>query len=484
VAQKDFLKGLTKEQVAALGLGPETASQIAALQDVSMAPLEATPEVLPKTGSYSQDQIGKQMQADIASQYSSVPDQNLSMAQADPAAFQAMNAGMQTAGMQPAELPAPLQQIQNPQAAEQQAVEQMMADQQAQQAVTREVATQKATAMQAAKTAEEDTKKAEAMQVQDAQDEATINKDLKSDAPNLGSQIGQAIAIMMGAYSQGLTGSKDNPGLVAIEKQAEKIAAARKYNDEQKLKLAEMLYKQGQQQIERQKNTVDSMIGLKKLEQADQEIGLKLEEINMKRRERMLASKTTFTKDELKMLPAEQREKMNLVRLPDGTFGAVIGADPKEVVKVNVDTDSAINTAGQLLKEIEYFGNNPAKKLLSRERIGRAKGLAIALTGQLRLPYMGPGALTDQERQVLESISGDPTKFFSLGSANKAKLQTVVDKVKHYRRSYLRNSGIDLPKSRNEANVEAMLKAAPGLTKEEAVEALIRKGPPYWNNEE
>lgn len=476
MAQKDFLKGLTKEQIAQLGLSPEVTSQLQGLQDVSMAPAQEQP-MLPDYGSFAQGKGAAPQEGGPT-----VADQNLAVAQADPVAFQAMNSGLTSSGLQPAELAPPLQQVQGPSMQEDPALQQVIADQQAQQEAIRQTAAAKAAQVTAMRQAEEETKKEEAMRAQDAQDEEKIKKDLAEDAPSLGSQIGQAIAIMAGAYSQGLTGSKENPGLVAIEKQAEKIAAARKYNDEQKLKLAEMLYKQGQQQIEQKKATIDSMIGLKKLEQADQEIQLKLQELNIKRNERAAAGKTTFTREELAMLSPEDRNKLNLVRIPGGKFASVIGGDPKEVVKTNVDTDSALNTAGQLMQEIEYFGNNPSKKLLSRERVGKAQGLAIALTGQLRLPYMGPGALTDQERQVLESISGDPTKLFSLASSNKAKLQTIIEKVKHYRRSYLRNSGIDLPPSVNEMNVEKMLKAAPGLTKDEAINALVRKG--IWQNEE
>ena len=485
MAQKDFLKGLSKEQIAQLGLSPEVTSQLEGLQDVSMAPLESTPEPVAPTGSYSQDQIGKQMQADIASRFSSVPDQNLMVAQADPVAFQAMNSGLTSAGMQPAELPAPIQQVQGTLSPDVAAMQQMQAAQEAEAQVIKESAMQKATVEQAARQAADESKKAQEIAAADVQTEARINEDIKEQAPNLGSQIGQAIAIMMGAYSQGLTGSKENPGLVAIEKQAERIAAAKKYNDEQKLKLADMLYKQGQQQIERQKNTIDSMIGLKKLEQASEELSLKRQEINAKLGQIRGVGKLTYTNAERVALQASGPEGRALtetmIRLPNGDWAPTQSNEAAKQITSDVKIlDNAIYSAKRLRAAVDFFGNDPAKKLLAFSKKAEVKPDLQALVGGLRLDYFGPGILTEQEQQIARQMMGDPTAIFSIASSNAKALGSIINKLNYAKRVALKSGGIDLPKSKNEQNIEFLM--SKGLSQPEAINTLMSYK--KWNPDE
>lgn len=360
------------------------------------------------------------------------------------------------------------------------------ADMMANQEATRQVAAQKAADLQARKQAQDETQRAEAAALQDAQDEAKVKADMEQGGSNWGSKIGQAIAIMMGAYSQGLTGSKTNPAVEAIEKEMERQAASRKYTDEQKLKLAEMLYKQAQLDIERRKATVDSMVGLRKLEQADQDIAIKLEELQLKKGAAQQLGKTRFTKEEVMSLGGEGgkdlRERM--VRLPDGSYAPSLSAEDAKKLRSEFlpQTANALKSLDNLEKLTNYFGNNPAKKVLSRSEIGKAQQDVQALVGAIRLEYFGPGILTDNEQEIARSMIGNPSKFFSLSSANKAKILNMKEKMKFSRRERLRESGVDLPLTRNEQILEQAMQKYPNAQKGEVINALIQQG--KWDRTE
>lgn len=370
----------------------------------------------------------------------------------------------------------------NMQAAEANPVVEMVAQQEA----VRQVASQKAAEVAAVQKAADDTKAAEAAAAQDLQNEEKIKKDTEESNPNLGKQIAQAVAIMVGAYSQGLTGAKENPAVVAIEKEADRQAAARKYSDEQKLKLADMMYKQAQMEIDKRKATVDSMIGLRKLEQAEQELAMKREELSVKKGQLGQLSKTRFTKEEAMSLTGEDgnRIRERLVRLPDGTFAATLGSEDAKKLRTETlpNISGSLRALSQLESLTDYFGNNPAKKVLSRAQKGVADQAVQELVGAIRLEYFGPGILTDNEQEIARSMIGNPSKVWSLDSANRAKLQNMAEKLKFSRRERLREAGVDLPLTQNETILQQAMQKYPDQTKADLINALIRQG--KWNRKE
>jgi len=350
--------------------------------------------------------------------------------------------------------------------------EQVAAEMQAAQGA---MAQQKASQVMAAQAASEEQEKADRAMAKAAQEEEEVTQDLKGTS--WASDLGQAAAIMLGAYSQMYTGAKENPAVVAIDKKLDRLAAEKKYSEEKRLRLSDQAYKQAQLELEKKKATIDNMATLRRLEQADQELALKRGEVQAKLQERALLSQTRFTKEQAARLPADMREKLNLVRLPDGSAASAFSSkQAADLGTLNTDTDSALMSAGQLMNKIEYFGNNPVKKFVDRESAGQVKGLATALKGQLRLPYLGPGAMTDSEREMLDEIIGDPTVIFSVESANRAKLQTIIDKVKFFHRSAMRSGGIDLPLSENEKLFKEYKAARPNLSDGQIVNNLKSAG--------
>jgi hypothetical protein len=48
----------------------------------------------------------------------------------------------------------------------------------------------------------------------------------------------------------------------------------------------------------------------------------------------------------------------------------------------------------------------------------------------MRLDFLGPGAVTDEERKLLTDLIGKPLKIFSLSGVEMAKLNAIEEKIK------------------------------------------------------
>lgn len=316
---------------------------------------------------------------------------------------------------------------------------------------------------------------------------AKVKSDMDKDKSTWGSKIAQVIAIMMGAYSQGLTGSKTNPGLEAINDYIDKQAKSLKYNQEQKEKMFEQALKLANLEMERQKNSTDSLV--KRSTLAKNQLDLQKTLVDLQQAQGMMsvANKGQLTQDEVRNIPLSNDGKglrERLVRLPNGKFSPV--NDSEIAKKLNQEyipnTQSALEALNKLNQMADYFGDNPVKKFTSREEIAVANQNIQQLVGAIRPEYFGPGAFTDTEQKMARSLIGDPSKFASMNSATKAALKNMEQKMKRAIRSRITQAGGDLAPSINEQNVQIMKQRNPGLSESEIMDALQRTG--RWSNEE
>jgi len=74
----------------------------------------------------------------------------------------------------------------------------------------------------------------------------------------------------------------------------------------------------------------------------------------------------------------------------------------------------------------------------------KAQTIKALLTGALRVPIVGPGAFTDQERELINSVIADPTAIFSLDSRTQTALTTLRDRVRNDRDAYARSIGLTI----------------------------------------
>lgn len=103
--------------------------------------------------------------------------------------------------------------------------------------------------------------------------------------------------------------------------------------------------------------------------------------------------------------------------------------DASEAKKIRTQaaaSDKAVKSAGELYK----MAMNPVKSKADPRMWARAQSLSAQLKGQLRLAVIGPGAMSDQERKVLDQVVSDPTSVFSLPAKDREALKTLMETIK------------------------------------------------------
>jgi hypothetical protein len=75
-----------------------------------------------------------------------------------------------------------------------------------------------------------------------------------------------------------------------------------------------------------------------------------------------------------------------------------------------------------------------------------------ALVGQLRLPFTGPGAMTNEEYKRLAETIGDPTKFAAMPAWERVKLQTVLKKLNGDLKTRAKAAGLQVPVDSSESD--------------------------------
>lgn len=118
--------------------------------------------------------------------------------------------------------------------------------------------------------------------------------------------------------------------------------------------------------------------------------------------------------------------------------------DAKQAKQLIGDSDVSRGSIDRLLQ----IANVPYKSLdLSLRE--EASAIANTLIGSLRVPVTGPGAMNESEKEILQSLARNPTKFLSLDVQNKKALKTLKDWVNRSERERLQAMGLK-PKATNQ----------------------------------
>jgi hypothetical protein len=116
-----------------------------------------------------------------------------------------------------------------------------------------------------------------------------------------------------------------------------------------------------------------------------------------------------------------------LTLLEENTMSA---GEAKEFKDLYTEAEDASHLLSKVIDMVEHGleGTKPgwfAMHLTDRDLIGAIKATITPLKGKLRLPLIGPGAVSEYEQEILAEAIADPTKIFSLESANLKKLRTL-----------------------------------------------------------
>lgn len=135
------------------------------------------------------------------------------------------------------------------------------------------------------------------------------------------------------------------------------------------------------------------------------------------------------------LLTEEQRDRF----VPG--YGLALNKEDAKAAKELVGNFSAIkDNIGQLMAL-----SNTAGASVSPELRAKAETISSMLIGQLRVPIVGPGAVTEKELELLHSIVANPTNIFSLDSNNKIRLQTLRERMNAQEQSQLKARGLFAP---------------------------------------
>lgn len=260
---------------------------------------------------------------------------------------------------------------------------------------------------------------------------------------SFGTQLGTVLALSLGAVGQGLQGAKSNPVIDFFDKIAERQANKDKLTLDQKAMLQRQLYEHGQQEIQKLEQATNSAYRKDMLRLQYAELQGKKDEAT----QRLMLALSKQTADASKwngraLTPEQEatltlQERRNVVPLPDGR--KVLAQSYEDASKFKSQA-AEINNALGSIRELQKLGRTGSK--LSPTNHAQAKSMITKIVGALRLPYTGPGVLTDSERQMLIETLGSPLGWLSLRSVELAKLKQVEHDLMANLQSTARTYGI------------------------------------------
>lgn len=440
----------------------------AALQQYQQPPAGPNPD------RFNQGGVGDLSHMNDAPQ-ASTQGTNLVMAQQAPQAFDAMQGAMAGTGLQ-TNMPAPLapamapDQLQPNPAAEQPAGEQV-----AQEQAINEAVQQQAAQRQAAQETLQAKMQHEA-NIQKAADTKIADQDTKAKGINWGSAIGQGVAVALGEYGRYLTGGKENLAINAIDRVVKQESEKNKLNSEEKIAAKKAALEEAQIKINEAAQKSDSVLKKAQAAHFDAEVQTELTKVKAQQKlQALVSSGKGLTAEDLNYLPPADRARA--ISLPNGTYGLAVSPmrakSAQEAADASAQGKDAIH---RLLEFTDYFGNNPIKKVVDRESIAEAQNLQKQLKGSMRTLLVGPGNVSTYEHQLMESVIRDPTAIFSMASANKAALTSLLHKTEAAERRAYKGAGISLPPSQNDINISKLRSVSPKMTEKDAEDLLIKTG--------
>lgn len=287
-------------------------------------------------------------------------------------------------------------------------------------------------------------------QAQISKVEAQVKEDQEKSGSNLFKGVGDAIAIMLGAYSQGLTGSKENPGIKAIEARIDREVQAKKYNAEQEAALHKLATDAAQLRLEQAKFMTDNALKIAQIEKLQSEVGQLGQQAVRGQEAASILRQPSIDGATLRQLQTMGKEESALadkyVAHPYEPNKFLRGVGSEATITKLKDFSASVSPIVGELESLIQEANSPE---FSRLDIGERKKRGtrmVALIGNLRLPFTGPGPLLEAEYQRLKDSIGDINAIFSMPSWEVGKLKTVQDILRNsVKSSYSKLGNIDLP---------------------------------------
>lgn len=127
------------------------------------------------------------------------------------------------------------------------------------------------------------------------------------------------------------------------------------------------------------------------------------------------------------LLTAQRDFESRFVKVGNRSFQAPTSQEGIKMRATIKDHD----VIGSGLTQLISLADDPTVKIKfpPSDAYNKAKTISTMLQGALRTTITGPGAVNESEYKMLRDVIADPSRFFSLSSANKKVLQTLLSRV-------------------------------------------------------
>lgn len=260
---------------------------------------------------------------------------------------------------------------------------------------------------------------------------------------SLGNKLLAGLSIALGGASQALTGAKSNPVIDFMNQMVEQQAQRDNLTRQEKDMLQKQVMEAGQQELRRLESATENAYRRDMIRMQQRGLDAKIGQINAQLMASLqqslpndMFSGRELTREEMLKARADKNLARQVVTLPNGkSFLATNANSASEFNKFATESLGALTNLEQY-KDILESGN--PFSLVDR---GRAAALQQAIVGALRLPFTGPGVLTDTERGQLLKAIGD-FGIIRLPYVEQAKVKQVMDSLKASTINKARLSGI------------------------------------------
>jgi hypothetical protein len=251
-------------------------------------------------------------------------------------------------------------------------------------------------------------------------------------------KIGVALSVALGGISQVLTGDTANPVLDMLNKEADRVAADKKLDNEQKTSLRKQLYENGMLAVDKYAKQTDNLY--KRAQIQDIGMGIKLKSQQLELAQQQQAQIKQLSQNSGQLSPYELHKKMlevkgdqeglkeldkHTVYLPNGQPVEAKG-NAEKIPEFNAMVAKSKSGIENINEIVQLVRAHPLEARTEKSPIHeRIKSKLAVLTGQA-IPLITPGVIREFESGIVKDITGDPTKVFQLQSAALAKMEETA----------------------------------------------------------
>ena len=313
-----------------------------------------------------------------------------------------------------------------------------------------------------------------------------------------GTKLMAALAIGLGAYQGTLSGTGGNNGLEMVNKIIDRELEQKQQGFKNQLALKSAVMDKVKSQLsilDSQTLSKDKKIKILTLKQQLEQEQSKIQQNLFQEQRKDSLQRISMNKELAPEVREQARQEImrntpeklqeKLINLGDmGGVQTIIGT-PGEAK----DLREKVSNANMMVKDLHELSSlvsevSGTEKLLGRvglqsESYRRVEQITSSIIGMLRVDILGPGVMTEAERQIIRNTLGNPNKILTLEDTEKKMIFNMQQKIYQGTRDRLRKSGVELPPSANEItlkNIEAEAKKrGEKFNRAEVISKMIEK---------